>query len=289
MSARIDSTEVRSGAPGALGAPTPAAAPDPAAPPMLEVRGLDVVFGSGSQAVRVLKGVDLTVGTGRTVGLVGESGSGKSTLAKALVGTVTPSAGSIRIQGVDTATLGRRDRAAMRRRVQMIPQDPYSSLDPRRTIGQALAEAVDPRHPDVRRHRATIAEWLRVVRMPADAIDRYPHEFSGGQRQRIAIARGLVVRPEFVVADEITSALDVSVQAEILNLVARLRRELGLSMLFISHNLAVVRHVSDDVVVLYRGDVVEQGPTEQVYSDPQHPYTRQLLAAVPGSPGFTLD
>ncbi|MBF4630113.1 ABC transporter ATP-binding protein [Clavibacter michiganensis subsp. phaseoli] len=289
MSARIDSAEARAGTTGATAAPTPAATPDPAAPPMLEVRGLDVVFGSGSQAVRVLKGVDLTVGTGRTVGLVGESGSGKSTLAKALVGTVTPSAGSIRIQGVDTATLGRRDRAAMRRRVQMIPQDPYSSLDPRRTIGQALAEAVDPRHPDVRRHRATIEEWLRVVRMPADAIDRYPHEFSGGQRQRIAIARGLVVRPEFVVADEITSALDVSVQAEILNLVARLRRELGLSMLFISHNLAVVRHVSDDVVVLYRGDVVEQGPTEQVYSDPQHPYTRQLLAAVPGAPGFSID
>ncbi|RII90028.1 ABC transporter ATP-binding protein [Clavibacter michiganensis] len=289
MSARIDSAEARAGTTGATAATTPAATPDPAAPPMLEVRGLDVVFGSGSQAVRVLKGVDLTVGTGRTVGLVGESGSGKSTLAKALVGTVTPSAGSIRIQGVDTATLGRRDRAAMRRRVQMIPQDPYSSLDPRRTIGQALAEAVDPRHPDVRRHRATIEEWLRVVRMPADAIDRYPHEFSGGQRQRLAIARGLVVRPEFVVADEITSALDVSVQAEILNLVARLRRELGLSMLFISHNLAVVRHVSDDVVVLYRGDVVEQGPTEQVYSDPQHPYTRQLLAAVPGAPGFSID
>ncbi|MCJ1710662.1 ABC transporter ATP-binding protein [Clavibacter michiganensis subsp. phaseoli] len=289
MSARIDSADVRTGMPGATGATASAAAPDPAAPPMLEVRGLDVVFGSGSQAVRVLKGVDLTVGTGRTVGLVGESGSGKSTLAKALVGTVTPTAGTIRIQGVDTATLGRRDRAAMRRRVQMIPQDPYSSLDPRRTIGQALAEAVDPRHPDVRRHRATIEEWLRVVRMPADAIDRYPHEFSGGQRQRIAIARGLVVRPEFVVADEITSALDVSVQAEILNLVARLRRELGLSMLFISHNLAVVRHVSDDVVVLYRGDVVEQGPTEQVYSDPQHPYTRQLLAAVPGAPGFSID
>lgn len=289
MSARIDSAEARAGTAGATAAPTPAATPDPAATPMLEVRGLDVVFGSGSQAVRVLKGVDLTVGTGRTVGLVGESGSGKSTLAKALVGTVTPTAGTIRIQGVDTRTLGRRDRAAMRRRVQMIPQDPYSSLDPRRTIGQALAEAVDPRHPDVRRHHDAIAEWLRVVRMPADAIDRYPHEFSGGQRQRIAIARGLVVRPEFVVADEITSALDVSVQAEILNLVARLRRELGLSMLFISHNLAVVRHVSDDVVVLYRGDVVEQGPTEQVYSDPQHPYTRQLLAAVPGAPGFSID
>jgi len=256
---------------------------------MLEVRGLDVAFGSGGRAVRVLNGVDLTIGTGRTVGLVGESGSGKSTLAKALVGTVRPSAGSIRIADVDTATLSRRDRAAMRRRVQMIPQDPYSSLDPRRTIGQALAEAIDPRRPDVKRHREQIVEWLRTVRMPDDAIDRFPHEFSGGQRQRVAIARGLVVNPEFVIADEITSALDVSVQAEILNLVARLRRELGLSMLFISHNLAVVRHVSDDVVVLYRGDVVEQGPTEQVYSDPQHPYTRALLDSVPGAPGFSID
>ncbi|GAA0966174.1 ABC transporter ATP-binding protein [Frigoribacterium faeni] len=256
---------------------------------MLEVRGLDVAFGSGGRAVRVLNGVDLTIGTGRTVGLVGESGSGKSTLAKALVGTVRPSAGSIRIAGVDTATLSRRDRAAMRRRVQMIPQDPYSSLDPRRTVGQALAEAIDPRRPDAKRHREQIIEWLRTVRMPDDAIDRFPHEFSGGQRQRVAIARGLVVNPEFVIADEITSALDVSVQAEILNLVARLRRELGLSMLFISHNLAVVRHVSDDVVVLYRGDVVEQGPTEQVYSDPQHPYTRALLDSVPGAPGFSID
>ena len=256
---------------------------------MLEVRGLDVAFGSGGRAVRVLNGVDLTIGTGRTVGLVGESGSGKSTLAKALVGTVRPSAGSIRIADVDTATLSRRDRAAMRRRVQMIPQDPYSSLDPRRTIGQALAEAIDPRRPDVKRHREQIVEWLRTVRMPDDAIDRFPHEFSGGQRQRVAIARGLVVNPEFVIADEITSALDVSVQAEILNLVARLRRELGLSMLFISHNLAVVRHVSDDVVVLYRGDVVEQGPTEQVDSDPQHPYTRALLDSVPGAPGFSID
>ena len=255
---------------------------------MMEVRDLSVTFGSGSHAVTVLKGINASVGIGRTVGLVGESGSGKSTLAKALVGTVRPSSGSITIGGVDTATLSRHDRGAMRRRVQMIPQDPYSSLDPRRTIGQAIAEAIDPRRPNVAKHRETIVEWLRTVRMPEDTVDRYPHEFSGGQRQRVAIARGLILRPEFVIADEITSALDVSVQAEILNLVARLRKELGLSMLFISHNLAVVRHVSDDVIVLYRGEIVEQGPSEEIYTNPQHPYTRSLLDSVPGAPGFSL-
>jgi ABC-type glutathione transport system ATPase component len=256
---------------------------------MMQVRDLVVQFGSGGQAVTVLKGVSASVEVGRTVGLVGESGSGKSTLAKALVGTVRPTSGSISIGGVDTATLSRSSRSAMRRKVQMIPQDPYSSLDPRRTIGQAIAEAIDPRRADVKKHRETILEWLRTVRMPEDTIDRYPHEFSGGQRQRVAIARGLVLRPEFVVADEITSALDVSVQAEILNLVARLRGELGLSMLFISHNLAVVRHVSDDVIVLYQGEIVEQGPAEQVYSDPQHEYTRSLLDSVPGAPGFSIE
>jgi ABC-type oligopeptide transport system ATPase subunit len=267
---------------------TPGAASAPTATTMMEVRDLSVTFGSGSHAVTVLKNINASVGIGRTVGLVGESGSGKSTLAKALVGTVRPSSGSITMGGVDTSTLSRHDRAAMRRRVQMIPQDPYSSLNPRRTIGQAIAEAIDPKRPNVAKHRETIVEWLRTVRMPEDTVDRYPHEFSGGQRQRVAIARGLILRPEFVIADEITSALDVSVQAEILNLVARLRKELGLSMLFISHNLAVVRHVSDDVIVLYRGEIVEQGPSEEIYTNPQHPYTRSLLDSVPGAPGFSI-
>ncbi|QTX06285.1 ABC transporter ATP-binding protein [Agromyces archimandritae] len=255
---------------------------------MVDIDRLTVTFGSGPRAHRALDAVSMSIAAGRTVGLVGESGSGKSTLAKALVGLVRPDSGSIRIGGRELTEMGGRERRAMRRRVQMIPQDPYSSLDPRRTIGQTLAEAVDPRRPSVRAHREAILEQLRLVRMPDDAIDRYPHEFSGGQRQRIAIARGLVIRPEFVIADEITSALDVSVQAEILNLIGRLRTELGLTMLFISHNLAVVRHVSDDVVVLYRGEIVEQGPAERVYGEPQHPYTRALLDSVPGSPGFSL-
>jgi ABC-type glutathione transport system ATPase component len=260
-----------------------------AAPPALSIEDLTVTFGHGSGATTALNRITMQVGTGRTVGLVGESGSGKSTLAKALVGVVTPASGTIRLHGTDVTTLTRAERTAFRRRVQMIPQDPYSSLSPRRTIGQALTEAIDPVRQKVAQHRDEIAHWLELVRLPADAMHRYPHEFSGGQRQRIAIARALVIRPEIVIADEITSALDVSVQAEILALMARLRRELDLTMLFISHNLAVVRQVSDDVVVLYRGDIVEQSDATSLFTAPQHPYTQALLAAVPGSPGFSLD
>lgn len=259
------------------------------APDMLQVKDLDVTFGNGSKAVQVLKGISMSVGQGRTVGLVGESGSGKSTLAKALVGVVRPRAGRIEIAGTDITTLNHHERAAMKRQVQMIPQDPYASLNPRRTIGQTLAEAIDPRKANVSAHKDLITTWLTTVRLPADVINRYPHEFSGGQRQRIAVARGLIINPEFVIADEITSALDVSVQAEVLNLIANLRKRLGLSMLFISHNLAVIRHVSDDVVVMYQGDIVEQGTAEQIYTDPQHPYTQQLLSAIPGSPDFSID
>lgn len=255
----------------------------------LGVRDLTVRFGHGRATRTALNGVSLRVRQGCTVGLVGESGSGKSTLAKVIVGLVGADAGTVEIDGLDVSTLSRSGRREMRRRVQMIPQDPYSSLDPRRTIGQAMAEAIDPRGGRVAVNRDRIVEWLEMVRLPADAISRYPHEFSGGQRQRIAIARALVVEPDIVIADEITSALDVSVQAEILDLVGRLREQLQLSLLFISHNLAVVRHVSDDVVVLYRGDVVETSPAERLFRDPQHPYTAALLSAVPGSPGFSID
>jgi ABC-type glutathione transport system ATPase component len=256
--------------------------------PVIEVRDLEVSYGWGRSTTRVLHGITIDVAKGNTVAVVGESGSGKSTLAKTLVGAVRPSAGSVTIGGTDvTAARGAR-RTAMRRKIQLIPQDPYSSLDPRRTIGAALAEAVDPRRANVSRHEDEIVHWLETVRMPADTLRRYPHELSGGQRQRVAIARGLIVRPEVVIADEITSALDVSVQAEILRLIARLRVELGLTMVFISHNLAVVRQISDEVVVLYRGDVVEHGPAAQLYADPRHEYTRTLLNAVPGAPGFDI-
>jgi ABC-type glutathione transport system ATPase component len=254
----------------------------------VEVRDLEVSYGWGRSATRVLHGITMDVAAGRTVGVVGESGSGKSTLAKALTGTLRPTAGSVRIAGADVFATRGADRSALRRKVQLIPQDPYSSLDPRRTVGEALAEAVDPRHANVKQHQDEIVHWLETVRMPADTIHRYPHECSGGQRQRIAIARGLILRPEVVIADEITSALDVSVQAEILNLIAKLRDELGLTMVFISHNLAVVRHVSDEVVVLYHGDIVEHGTAADLYERPQHAYTRALLDAVPGAPGFDI-
>ena len=180
---------------------------------------------------------------------------------------------------------GQRDR---RKLIQVIPQDPYSSLSPRRTAGEALAEALDPVRADVKRNRDEIAAWLEKVELPADSMRRYPYQFSGGQRQRIAIARALCIRPLVVIADEITSALDVSVQVEVLELLAELRTELNLTMLFISHNLAVVRHVCDDVAVLFRGEMAEIGEIEQVFTAPRAEYTRALLASVPGSPGFMI-
>ncbi|WP_408899900.1 ATP-binding cassette domain-containing protein (plasmid) [Nocardioides sp. R1-1] len=219
---------------------------------------------------------------------MGESGSGKTTFAKALVGTVHPQAGEITISGSVVLKDGHR-RKIPRELIQLIPQDPYSSLNPRHTVGQAIAEAIDPRGARVGRHRETIAHWLERVRLQPDMMWRYPHEFSGGQRQRIAIARALAVRPRFVVADEITSALDVSVQAEILDLIASLRHELDLTMLFISHNLAIVRNVSDAVAVMRGGELVEVAESDDLFLRPQHPYTLQLLDSVPGAPGFTLE
>ena len=250
---------------------------------MIDVRALDVSFGS----TQVLHGVDLAVEPGRTVGIVGESGSGKSTLAKVLVGEVRPTAGQVVVNGNDVG----HHRATLkhRRRTQMIPQDPYSSLSPRRTIAQTLAEAIDPIRGRVSKHEEQIATWLGMVGLKPEMMHRYPHEFSGGQRQRIAIARGLVIGPDVVIADEITSALDVSVQAQILDLLAEIKESLGITILFISHNLAVVQRVSDEVVVLYQGKVVESGSVEQIYGDPQHWYTKRLLDADPGSPGFSLD
>lgn len=256
---------------------------------VISVEDLSVQFGHGSNAVKILHSVDLKIQKGRTVGLVGESGSGKSTLAKTLVGTVTPAAGRICIGATELSGLSRSERYDMRRKVQLIPQDPYSSLNPRRTIGQAFAEAIDPAGSNVRVHQKLIEKWLDLVHIGRDSIHRYPHEFSGGQRQRIAIARALIIEPEVVIADEITSALDVLVQAEILELIARLRTELNLTMLFISHNLAVVRDVCDEVVVMRGGEIVEYAETEALFTAPQHAYTQALLAAVPGSPEFSLD
>lgn len=253
--------------------------------PLVSVEGLDVTFGSGSGATRALADVSLQIMSGQSLGLVGESGSGKSTLAKAMVGINPISGGRIVIAGEDIG-IGRGAARVDRTLLQLIPQDPYSSLSPRRTAGQAIAEALDPQRADVRRHRDAIVEWLERVELDAGAVDKYPYEFSGGQRQRIAIARALCIKPRLVIADEITSALDLSVQAEVLRLLATLRAELDLTMLFISHNLAVVRHVSDRVAVLYQGELVEEGEVEQVFHEPRAEYTRNLLDSVPGRPGF---
>lgn len=264
--------------------PSAQAAP---APPAVEIDGLGVVYGSGANRTQALRDVSFTVPRSRSVGLVGESGSGKSTLAKVLVGLAPVSEGRVVIDGeaFDAGSVRRgRDPGLL----QLIPQDPFSSLSPRRTAGQALAEAMDPRHADTRRRRAEIGEWFERVELPASSADKYPHEFSGGQRQRIAIARALCVRPRIVIADEITSALDVSVQVEILELLAQLRGELELTMLFISHDLAVVRHVSDEVAVLRSGELREFGEVEQMFTDPRDEYTRRLLDSVPGAPGFRV-
>jgi peptide/nickel transport system ATP-binding protein len=251
----------------------------------LETRGLHVSFGR----TPVLRDVNVTVPAHTAVGLVGESGSGKSTLGKTVVGINTPRQGQVLVHGEDVFAVSRRRRAAMRRQVQYIPQDPFSSLSPRRTVGQTLAEALDPVRARPADHEEAIVHALEQVRLDAGAMRKYPHQFSGGQRQRIAIARALVVQPRLVIADEITSALDVSVQAEIVALLRSLERTMEASLLFISHNLAVVQALCEHVVVMYRGAIVEQGRVDDVYRDPKHDYTRTLLASVPGSEGFHLD
>jgi ABC-type oligopeptide transport system ATPase subunit len=254
-------------------------------PAAASVINLNVSFG----AAHILKDITMSVPAGTVVGLVGESGSGKSTLGKTLVGINKPASGEVWIGAEDFTRMHGKRRQQMRREVQYIPQDPYSSLSPRRTTGQTLAEALDPVGADPTEHRDVIAAALARVKLDPSAAEKYPHEFSGGQRQRIAIARALMLEPKLVIADEITSALDVSVQAEIIKLLQSMRGTVGSAMLFISHNLAVVQQVCDQVVVMYQGRIVEQGPINSVYRNPQHDYTRKLLASVPGSPTFTLD
>jgi peptide/nickel transport system ATP-binding protein len=241
---------------------------------MSELRFEDLTVRYG--ATTAVDDVSLVVPTGRIVGLVGESGSGKSTMARAAVGLAPVESGRILLDGEPVPLRGRR------RPVQMVFQDPFSSLDPRMSIGESVAEPI-PR--DVRRaaRRAEVARLLDLVHIGSSRADARPSELSGGQRQRVALARALAAQPAVVVADEITSALDVSIQGTVLNLVRELQAELGLSILFISHNLAVVRYVASDVAVMHRGRIVEQGPTAQVLATPSHDYTRDLLAAVPGT------
>jgi oligopeptide transport system ATP-binding protein len=250
---------------------------------VLETRGLTKHFPSRKGPVRAVDGVDLQLRRGETLGVVGESGCGKSTLAKLLVGLERPTDGLINVRGQNFATLRGAELRRSRRHIQMVMQDPYTSLNPRMTVGDIIGEPYEI-HTDVvpRAQRARVVqELLDVVGLNPDHINRYPHQFSGGQRQRIGIARALALRPEIIVCDEPVSALDVSIQAQVINLLERLQREFGLSYIFIAHDLSVVRHISDRVAVMYLGKIVEVGRDQAIYEQPTHPYTQALLSAVP--------
>lgn len=234
-------------------------------------------------SVEAVAGVSFDIPRGQTVGLVGESGSGKSTLAKTIIGLERATSGSVVFEGLDLTKASRKELQVVRRNIQMIFQDPYASLNPRYTVAQIIAEAWRI-HPEVvpkERWRDEARDLLRRVGLDPDHVDRYPHQFSGGQRQRVGIARALALRPKLVICDEAVSALDVSVQAQVLNLLMDLQDEFGLTYLFIAHDLSVVRHVSDELLVMYRGKIVEKSKTEEVFSNPTHPYTQALLSAIP--------
>jgi oligopeptide/dipeptide ABC transporter ATP-binding protein len=263
--------------------------------PLLAVSGLDVSFRARgglppfrkAAVLQAVRRVGFTIEQGEVVGLVGESGSGKTTIGRAVLRLIEPAGGVIRFDGTDITHLSRRALRPLRRRMQMIFQDPYSSLDPRQKIRDIIGEAHVIHGIGTKRDRADrVAEILRRVGLPEDAIDRYPHEFSGGQRQRVGIARALAVDPSFIVADEPVSALDVSVQAQVLNLLLDLRRSMRLTMLFIAHDLAVVQYISDRIIVLYLGRVVETAPADALYRKPRHPYTMALLDASPDPDDF---
>jgi oligopeptide/dipeptide ABC transporter ATP-binding protein len=255
--------------------------------PLIVAEGLSRQFGGrglfgGGRPVRAVNDVSFALARGEALGLVGESGSGKSTIGRLLIGLLPPSEGRVMLDGADLATLRGGAARRVRRRMQMVFQDPASSLDPRRRIGAQIADGLAI-HGLVPRwgQGARVAELLEQVGLPANHADRFPHEFSGGQRQRIGIARALATGPDLVVADEPVSALDVSVQAQVLALLADLRTRLGLALLFISHDLHVVRSLCDRVMVLYLGRVMEEGPAAEVLASPRHPYTHALLSAAP--------
>ncbi|MGW6196658.1 ABC transporter ATP-binding protein [Kribbella sp. NPDC055110] len=250
--------------------------------------GLRGVPWQKAQAVRAVDGVNLVVRKGETLGLVGESGSGKSTLARVATRLLDPTQGRVEIGGKDVTTLKGRRLRPIRRRIQMVFQDPQASLNPRQSVATILSTPF--RAQGLRPTRAQLVELLEQVGLAEEHLVRYPHEFSGGQRQRIGIARALSVKPDLLVCDEPVSALDVSVQAQVLNLLADLRDELGLSYVLVAHDLAVVRQVADRIAVMYLGTIVEEGPAAQVYESPAHPYTKALLSAVPvPEPGVSRD
>jgi peptide/nickel transport system ATP-binding protein len=248
---------------------------------VLELRDVVVDYHGRGGRVRAVAGASLTVERGRIVGLVGESGCGKSTLARAAVGLVATTSGTVEFEGRAVTALGRRTRPADLVRLQLVFQNPYSSLNPRRTIGSQLADGVPARGG----RDARVRELLELVGLPANAIGRYPHEFSGGQRQRMAVARALAADPSVIVLDEPLASLDASAQAQLANLLKHLSRELEVGLLLISHDLAIVRHVADDVSVMYLGRMVETAPTAPLWVRPAHPYTEALTAAVPRADG----
>jgi len=262
---------------------------------LVEIRDLSKTYsgtgsvfgGSASQRqVRAVDGVSLDIHAGETLGLVGESGSGKSTLGRLALRLIEPTSGSVRFDGYDLVAASSTDLRRMRRHMQIIFQDPFGSLDPRFRVEDIIAEPlVIHESLSKQARRARVAELLRAVGLDESALPRYPHEFSGGQRQRIGIARALALRPKFIVADEPVSALDVSVGAQVVNLLAQLQREFGLTYLFISHSMPVVRYLATRIAVMYRGKIVEQGTTEQITERPQHSYTQSLLAATPEMAG----